>query len=333
MLNYIWAGLIIFSLVFALATDARDLTADRYRNGAALPVELETHEPYRAESRRVPVTVRIDANTYGSFYGVESAAALEYDGFIVQTLDGRELRFAQDASLPEPLATIRSFTGQRENQLLATLGPLDVQGDSAIVTTATFRPVRFVKLNAITEAAIDFAETAVSIAFSLIGVLALWLGLLKIADAAGLIDVFVRLIQPILRPLFPEIPKGHPAMGMIGLNLTANVLGLSNAATPLGIKAMEELQELNPTDDTATNSMVMFLALNTGSVQLVPPSLLVAVMGLQVNQLIFSITLATLVSTITGVIAARLLQNLPRYRKTNPGLPPTPPSELPNPQS
>src|SRR5690606_33335868 len=111
--------------------------------------------------------------------------------------------------------------------------------------------------------------------------------------------------------LFPDIPDGHPALGMIVLNLTANMLGLGNAATPLGIKAMEELQKLNPSEDTATNAMVMLLAINTASVQLVPPTLLVAIMGLQVNELILPIILVTLFSLVVAITSARLLGRLP----------------------
>ena len=99
----------------------------------------------------------------------------------------------------------------------------------------------------------------------------------------------VKLVRPVLRPLFPEVPRDHPALGMIALSLTANVFGLGNAATPFGIKAMEELQKLNKSEDTATNSMVMMLALSTASVQLVPPVLLLALLGLQINQLVFPI--------------------------------------------
>ena len=142
-----------------------------------------------------------------------------------------------------------------------------------------FEPVRFVKLNAIAAAALDFAKTGAEIALGLIGVLALFLGLLKIAEDAGIVFALVKLVRPILRPLFPEVPPDHPALGMIALNLTATVFGLGNAATPFGIKAMEELQKLNPSKDTATNSMVMLLAINTAGVQLVPPVLLLALMG------------------------------------------------------
>ncbi len=133
-----------------------------------------------------------------------------------------------------------------------------------------------------------------------------------------MLQKIVRFTQPLLRPLFPEIPKDHPAFGMIVLNLTANMLGLGNAATPLGLKAMESLQELNPQKDTATNSMVMLLAMNTASVQLVPPVLLVAVMGLQVNQLIFAIIITTSISLTVAIVVARLFSRIGKYKATDP---------------
>lgn len=320
MLNYIWAGLIVLSFVFALTVDVGELASDRYRNGAALPVEVRLRDPYRPDARRTEVTVQIDAPTYRSFFGTEGAPEDVFDGTIFHSAEGFEIRFARDVSLPEPLQTIRSVTAKRDVELLGELTAFVPQaGDTLLTGAVAFRPVRFVRLQAISRAAFEFAETAVTIALGLIGVLALWLGLLRIAEKSGLIHSVVRLVQPVLRPLFPEIPKGHPALGMIALNLTANILGLGNAATPLGIKAMEELQTLNPEKETATNSMVTLLALNTGSVQLVPPTLLVAVMGLQINQLIFAIILATLISTTLGVVAAKLLQRLPAYRRTDPG--------------
>ncbi len=149
--------------------------------------------------------------------------------------------------------------------------------------------------------------------------LALFLGLLKIAEAAGIVAAIVRFTQPVFRPLFPDIPDGHPALGMIVLNLSANMLGLGNAATPLGIRAMEELQKLNPKKDTATNAMVMLLALNTASVQLVPPALLVAIMGLQVNELILPIIIVTVCSAAVAITTAKILQRLRIYRDSDPG--------------
>ena len=181
-----------------------------------------------------------------------------------------------------------------------------------------FEAVRFVKLTAISAAAIGFAQTAAEIALSLIGVLSLFLGMLKIAEASGVIFALVKLVRPVLRPLFPEVPADHPALGMIALNITANVFGLGNAATPFGIKAMEELQKLNPSEDTATNPMVMLLALNTASVQLVPPVLLLALMGLQINQLIFPIIIATSLSLLVAIGAAKMYAKLPSVRASDP---------------
>ena len=148
--------------------------------------------------------------------------------------------------------------------------------------------------------------------------LALFLGLLKIAEDSGIVFALVKLVRPILRPLFPEVPPDHPALGMIALNLTATVFGLGNAATPFGIKAMEELQKLNPSEDTATNSMVMLLAINTAGVQLVPPVLLLALMGTQINTLIFPILITTGLGLIVAIVAARLLGRLPGYRASDP---------------
>ncbi len=318
MLNYIWAGLIISSLVFALVTDARDLAQDTYRNGQALPVVVAFPEGYDPGARRQGVEVRVDGMAVAELYETDAVPTAQYAGVLLQTQDGQQLQFAKDVSLPEPLATIRSVTSRRNNDLRGRVELAAAPGESLAEAAVVFTPVRFIKMSAISQAAFDFAETAVTIILGLIGALALWLGLLRIAEKAGLINLIVRIVQPIIRPLFPEIPKDHPALGMIVLNLSANVLGLGNAATPLGIKAMEELQTLNPVKDTATNPMVMLLALNTASVQIVPPLLLVAIMGLQVNQLFFSIIIVTTASAVVAVIAARFLGRLKGYRDSDP---------------
>ncbi|MCY4158953.1 MAG: nucleoside recognition protein, partial [Bacteroidetes bacterium] len=130
-------------------------------------------------------------------------------------------------------------------------------------------------------------------------------------------QALVRFTQPLIRPLFPKVPKDHPALGLIVLNLSANMLGMGNAATPLGIKAMQELQTLNKTEDTATDPMVMLLAMNTASVQIMPPVTLVAIMGLQINQLFFSILITTVLSLTVGITAVKLLGRLKRYREVN----------------
>jgi spore maturation protein SpmA len=123
-------------------------------------------------------------------------------------------------------------------------------------------------------ALLEGAQSAVTICIGLIGITALWLGMMSIAKDAGLIDAFARVARPLMRWLFPEVPDGHPAQGAMLMNISANMLGMDNAATPMGLKAMEELQTLNPHKDTATNSMVMFLAINNSSVTIIPFTLI-----------------------------------------------------------
>lgn len=169
-------------------------------------------------------------------------------------------------------------------------------------------------IDAVTEAAINMAKTAVEIAIGLIGIMALWLGTMKIAEESGLIQIIARALQPITIRLFPDIPKDHPAIGAIVLNMAANILGLGNAATPLGLKAMEELQELNPNKDTATNAMCTFLAINTSSVQLILPATVVALMGTASNQIFITTIIATGLSTIAAIISVKTLEKMNRFK-------------------
>lgn len=164
------------------------------------------------------------------------------------------------------------------------------------------------RIEAVTEAAIDMAKTAVTISIGLIGIMALWLGIMKIAEESGLIRIIARALKPITIRLFPDVPPDHPAMGSIVLNMSANMLGLGNAATPLGLKAMEELQELNPHKDTASNAMVMFLAINTSSVQLILPATVVALMGGVSSQIFIPTILATLCSTVAAIVTVKVLE-------------------------
>jgi spore maturation protein A len=309
MLNYIWAGLIISAFVFALGNDIGDLSRDTYRNGQPLPVALTYLQGNDPAARRVPVEIRIDSARYAAFYGSVEKPAASYTGSLLRTREGTQLRFDAGGKYPEPLATIAKVSKSRDDEL---------QGRLVDSTGVVFEPVRFVKLNAIAAAALDFAKTAAEIALGLIGVISLFLGLLKIAEKAGIIYGLVKLVRPVLRPLFPEVPADHPALAMIALALTANVFGLGNAATPFGIKAMEELQKLNKSEDTATNSMVMMLALSTASVQLVPPVLLLALLGLQINQLVFPIIGTGLCGLIVAIVSAKLLGRLPGYRASDP---------------
>ena len=169
-------------------------------------------------------------------------------------------------------------------------------------------------INAVTEAAISMAKTAVEIAISLIGIMALWLGTMKIAEESGLISIIAKALRPITIRLFPDVPKDHPAIGSIVLNMAANILGLGNAATPLGLKAMEELQELHPKKATATNAMCTFLAINTSSVQIILPATVVALMGAESSQIFITTILATGLSTVAAVVSVRTLEGMDRFK-------------------
>jgi spore maturation protein A len=169
------------------------------------------------------------------------------------------------------------------------------------------------KIDAVTNAAIDMAKVSVEISIGLIGIMALWLGIMKIAEESGLIKIIAKGLRPITVRLFPDVPEDHPAIGSIVLNMSANILGLGNAATPLGLKAMEELQELNEQKDTATNSMVMFLAINTSSVQLILPATVVALMGATASEIFVTTILATLSSTIAAIAIVKFLEKRKRF--------------------
>ena len=163
------------------------------------------------------------------------------------------------------------------------------------------------------------AKTAFEISLGLTGVLSLWLGVMKIGERGGLVQALSRALYPVFSKLFPEIPKGHPAVGNIFMNIAANMLGLDNAATPLGLKAMERLQELNPKKDTATNPMIMFLVLNTSGLTIVPVGVMVyrAQLGAaQPTDVFVPILLATFVATLAGIIATSIYQRINLFNKT-----------------
>jgi len=172
------------------------------------------------------------------------------------------------------------------------------------------------KIDAVTKAAIDSAAGAVTIAIGLIGVMALWLGLVKIMEDSGLMALVARVIAPVMKRLFPDVPSGHPAMGSMTMNIAANMLGLSNAATPLGLKAMEDLEKLNKVPGVATNAMCTFLTINTGSVQLIPATMIgvMASAGSKEPTAIIGTTLAAgCAALIAGITTARLLGKLPIF--------------------
>lgn len=165
------------------------------------------------------------------------------------------------------------------------------------------------RLNEVTKAVLDSSRGAIDLAVALLGVLCLWTGVMEIASRAGLVTVIANAIRPVTRLLYPGVPKDHPALASMVMNMVANFLGLGNAATPLGLKAMNELQKLNKNKDAATDDMCMFLIINTSSIQLIPATLIglrAAAGSAEPTVIISAIWITTLCCTITGVIVGKL---------------------------
>ena len=172
---------------------------------------------------------------------------------------------------------------------------------------------------AIMDSTFDTAKTAFELSLGLTGVLSLWLGIMKIGERGGLVNALARFLSPVMVKLFPDIPKNHPVFGNMFMNISANMLGLDNAATPLGLKTMEGLQELNKKKDTATNPMIMFLVLNTSGLTIVPISILVyrAQLGAaQPTDVFLPILIATFAATLGGVIITSIYQNINLFNRT-----------------
>lgn len=281
MLNKIWAGLIIVGLSYAFIQDVYDSITNRHNNGQPLQLNYYAAENSGNDARSLVI----------DFNGQRLDARL---------MPSQQLRIYLGAQSPARLTQIAQIHGNKAQLNAELLNQSDTQ------LTLRLPEIHWLKLRQVTDAAFDTAEFAVKLALGLIGIMALWLGLMQIVEKSGLIHYLVKFVQPVLRWLFPNIPKDHPAFASISMNMSANILGLGNAATPLGIKAMQQLQTLNHDKQTASDEMCMFLALNTSSVQLLPPVTLIALMGTQISELMVPIILATSCSTITAVTVAKL---------------------------
>ena len=168
------------------------------------------------------------------------------------------------------------------------------------------------------EGLIESAKVAVTLAIGLVGIMALWLGLMKVAEQSGLISRLSQFVRPVMTRLFPDIPPDHPAMGAMVMNISANMLGLANAATPLGLKAMEELNKLNKKMGTATDAMCTFLVINTSNVQIIPATVIAiraSAGSSNPTEILGPALLATTISTAVGIVTVRMMARMKVYRK------------------
>jgi spore maturation protein A len=320
MLNYIWIGLILIGLFVAVGNDIIDEVQNPYRNG----------EPFVSTVllKKAPSGIRqtwegdlvAPPDYFNGFYGTQrTQEPIRQPVVISKSADGTaSLTMNITDASPAWWREMAKSAGSKE-RLLGRVVEFSVSEDQISARVqVVLESIRFVKLKAVTQAALDYAAIAVNIALGLIGIMALWLGMMKVAEEAGLLQVLTRILTPVTKRLFPDVPPDHPAVGAIIMNIAANMLGLSNAATPLGLKAMEELNKLNPKVGTATNAMVTFLAINTGGLIILPATAIAvrAAAGSSNPGIIIGTSIVGAgCATFAGIAASKLLQRLPRYKK------------------
>lgn len=316
MLNYVWAALVFLGICAALSSDIIDISSDSYRNGQAITGTITLSAGPVTPGKRTPAVLLLSRETASAFYGqaINSDVHLPAEVFLSAT--GKAsliLKVENDA--PEILKRIARASG-KDDDISATaffLGtPVAGQPCQAQVTMES---VSFLKINSVTAAVLEYAEKAVTIAIGLIGVMALWLGIMKIAESAGVISMLSRLLTPVMKKLFPEVPENHPAIGAMIMNISANFLGLGNAATPFGLKAMEELDSLNPERGTATNAMCMFLTINTAGMTLIPATaiaLRASAGSLEPASIIGTSLFGSSCATIAGILTVKLFERFSR---------------------
>ena len=179
------------------------------------------------------------------------------------------------------------------------------------------------KLDLVVKASTESANGAVELAIGLVGVMAFWIGMMKVLQEAGLLRAIARALKPIMTRLFPDIPPEHPAMSMMIMNITSNLLGLGNAATPFGLKAMMELNKLNQTKGVATNSMCLFLAINTSGLSILPTGMIAirsSLGSVEAGSIVITTMMATAISTTVAIITAKTMERLPRFAMPTEGL-------------
>lgn len=320
MLNYIWIGLIAIGILVAVGSDVRDEMQNTYQNGLVQEGTFEIGNGPGPLQGAYEGTLVIPADRFNSFYRkVVVSEAIRQPLSITVVNGGNSTLVMQAGESSPPIWREMARFATNKDRLTGNVVHFSLLPDgSSARVQFILEPIRFVKLRAVTQMALDYAGTAVTIAIGLIGIMALWLGVMKVAEEAGLLRILTRILAPVTRRLFPDVPPDHPAVGAMIMNIAANMLGLSNAATPMGLKAMEELNKLNPKIGTATNAMVTFLAINTGGLILIPATAIavrVAAGSANPGIIIGTSIIGASAATLAGILASKLLQRLPRYRK------------------
>ncbi len=315
MLNYVWLALLFLGIVSATYLDISDFSSNKYNNNKPLSAEIYFNSEDVKDSEKISALLKISSKNFAGFYKnnlneqVETAINLSP----ADKEGNRQFFIIVSDRSPKIWKEIAPLAG-KDNDLSGKI-LLKKQADKNIYSAQLyFEEISFVWLKKVTNDAIKIVQTAVEIALGLIGIMALWLGVMKVAEEAGLIKIIAGALKPITKRLFPEVPHDHPAIGSMVMNISANMLGLGNAATPFGLKAMEELDKLNPNKGTATNSMVTFLAINTAGMTLIPATA-IAVRAAQGSAnpavIIGTSIFGAFCAVVVGLTAAKLFERFP----------------------
>jgi spore maturation protein SpmA len=311
LLNYVWFGLILLGFVSALYTDVSDISSNRFKNNQELNCLVTFDENSSPKSN---IRLKISADDFSRFYNFEIKEDLIVNGKINAKLSDNNFNISIPANntFPKIWQEIASSTG-KDNSISGKLKLVKQIDEKTFSSFLVLSDIEFLTFKKITNEAIKIAGVAVEIALGLIGIMAMWLGVMKVAEEAGLIKKIASFIKPLTKRIFPEVPPDHPAIGSMVMNISANMLGLGNAATPFGLKAMEELNSLNPNKGTATNSMITFLAINTAGLTLIPATAIAvrAASGSSNPTIIIGTTMfAAFCATLTGLLVANIFHVL-----------------------
>ncbi len=316
MLNYVWLGLLILGIGVALSTDLIDKSDNKYRNGESLPIEIVLQDSIdKFVNKSYDVKLKIGKEQFNSFYNSEAKSDILQSAKI--TFDREKnitlLFFNVNDNSPKLWQEMALISG-KEKDLTGEVFIDEQISPLIFLGTIILEDIEFAKMKEVTNSALDYAGVAVEIAIGLIGIMALWLGVMKVAEDAGLIRIIANAMRPLTKFLFPDVPQDHPAMGAMIMNMAANMLGLGNAATPFGLKAMEELDKLNPNKGVATNAMCTFLAVNTAGLTLIPATAIAirAASGSSDPAIIIGTAIfGALCATTVGITATKILEKFP----------------------
>jgi len=316
MLNYVWVALLFLGIGAALSTDLIDQSQNKFKNNDPLPVTIELAAPFQKNKQEVyQSTLDVNNSTFNKFYNdnIKASLAIPAKVTIQKDLAKSTIYFKVGKSDPKIWQEMATSSGDKDD-IHGTLKIDSLISPTRIAAHIVLEEVSFLKLKDVTNSALDYAGTAVTISLGLIGIMALWLGVMKVAEEAGLIAILAKVLKPLTKKLFPDVPSDHPAMGSMIMNISANMLGLGNAATPFGLKAMEELDQLNTKKGVATNAMCTFLAINTAGMTLIPATAIAvrAAAGSTEPAIIIGTSLfGSFCATVAGITAAKTLEKFP----------------------